>query len=545
MDYEEILANATDKLEKYSSTAAGYVNNRVEQVSLVVQEKLVEYPWIPEWIVPKPPPPPPPPAVLETMTRWERAQEWILRNKFLVAAIAIGTGYAGYKIYRKSMLLGKTRRAMRAKTGGRCEVVIIAGSPSLPLTRCLALDLERKGFIVFVVCNTIEEEMMVQNLSRPDVRPLSIDMKDVSNKSAAQNQSIKPLYHSSVYRTHVYITIRTNFISPKQQPTHCSSSIERFAHFMHTPHSAVPKVKPTYLNLTSVILIPSLNYQTSPIATIPRSSFSDLFNTHLLNPILLIQAFLPLLTAQLNPFSKEHPPKVLVFTPSIVSSINPPFHAPESTICSALSAFTDVLGAELQPLKIPVTQFQLGSFDFSGFSPAMGRSGMSSHASAGFHPNTATSAPAALAAPSDTDALPWHDGAKAAYGKNFVATATSSISTGTIGGLRGSSLRDLHNAVFDVLDGSEKSPVVRIGFGANVYGFVGRWAPRGLVSWMMGMRQVEDLYAWQVEPGSDEDDDDDDSEDEEDEECASATAGSTFVNVDGEHNANVWRESSV
>ena len=98
----------------------------------------------------------------------------------MIAAAAIGTGYAGYKVYRNSMLRGKTRRAKRAETGGRCDVVIIAGSPTLPLTRCLSLDLERKGFIVFMVCNTPEEEMMVQNLSRPDIRPLSVDVKDVS-----------------------------------------------------------------------------------------------------------------------------------------------------------------------------------------------------------------------------------------------------------------------------------------------------------------------------------------------------------------------------
>jgi len=59
-------------------------------------------------------------------------------------------------------------------------VVVLAGSPTLPLTRSLSLDLERKGFVVFIVCNTIEDEMMVQNLARPDVRPLTIDITDVS-----------------------------------------------------------------------------------------------------------------------------------------------------------------------------------------------------------------------------------------------------------------------------------------------------------------------------------------------------------------------------
>jgi hypothetical protein len=54
---------------------------------------------------------------------------------------------------------------------------------------------------------------------------------------------------------------------------------------------------------------------------------------------------------------------------------------------------------------------------------------------------------------------------------------------------RGSSLRELNDAVFDALV-SHKGSVVRVGMGSSVYGFVGRWVPRGLVGWMMGVRRV-------------------------------------------------------
>jgi hypothetical protein len=64
------------------------------------------------------------------------------------------------------------------------DVVVIAGSPALPLTRSLSLDLERKGFVVFIVANSHEDEIMVQNLSRPDIRPLSIDITDVCPPSS-------------------------------------------------------------------------------------------------------------------------------------------------------------------------------------------------------------------------------------------------------------------------------------------------------------------------------------------------------------------------
>lgn len=63
--------------------------------------------------------------------------------------------------------------------------------------------------------------------------------------------------------------------------------------------------------------------------------------------------------------------------------------------------------------------------------------------------------------------------------------------------MKGSSLKYLHNAVFDVIDGTITSGTVRIGLGASVYGFVGRWAPRGLVTWMMGIKKVDELSTWQ------------------------------------------------
>jgi len=199
------------------------------------------------------------------------------------------------------------------------------------------------------------------------------------------------------------------------------------------------------------------------------------FNTHLLHPIVTVQALLPLLTARLDPAGeKSSQPKVLVFTPSIISSINPPFHAPEATVCSALTAFTEVLTAELRPLSIPVTHIQLGTFDFSGF----------------------TSVRAQPDNPCDL-ASQWDDGARMAYGRNFILQSELVISGGRIRGMKGSSLRHLHNTVFDVIDGSLTSQTIRVGLGASVYGFVGKWVPRNLVTWMMGIRKVDELSTWQ------------------------------------------------
>ncbi|KAI1859322.1 hypothetical protein JX265_007239 [Neoarthrinium moseri] len=468
----DVLSSLPNQIRRYSTDVADYVDKTVDKAADSVRDSLASVAWLPDYI--RPSPPRPPPVAIVPMTAYEKLQDWVSRHKILTGVMVLGVTYVTYKAVRTSKSMRKSRRAKRAKNGGRLEVVVIAGSPTLPLTKSLSLDMERKGFIVYVVCGSLEEEVMVQNLSRPDIRPLGIDITD---------------------------------------PPSAGSSIERFATYLQTPHAAVPRTRANYLTLTSIILIPSLNYQTSPIATIPPSSFADLFNTHLLHPILTIQSFLPLLTSRITP-PGETPttPKVLVFTPSIISSINPPFHAPEATVCSALSAFTEVLTGELRPLAIPVTHIHLGTFDFAGFVPTR-------------HSNLLPAA----------ETTAWPESARHVYGKNYVAQSSSAISAGRIRGLRGSSLRELHNAVFDVIDGSDQSGVVRIGLGAGLYGFVGRWVPRGLVSWMMGIRNVEELSTWTEGSSTSSGSDGGSSENGE---------ASEFIAIgrDADGGANVWKE---
>ncbi|TDZ13437.1 UPF0744 protein [Colletotrichum sidae] len=446
----DVLSSLPNQIRRYSDDLAGFINPHVEKAAEAVRETLSSTEWIPDAVRPKPPIRHNTIEVI-AISRLEKLQDWLSKHKVVTGVVVAVVGVVAYRSYRSSRFCRKTRRAKKARNGGRLEVVVIAGSPALPLTRSLSLDFERRGFIVYIVCNAQEDEHLVNTLSRPDILPLSIDTTD---------------------------------------PPRAGAAIDSFAQYLQNPHSPAPRTKPNFLQLKSVILIPSLNYQTSPIATIPPSSFADLFNTHLLNPILTIQAFLPLLTTRLAPpGEKWTPPKVLVFTPSIISSINPPFHAPEATVSSALSAFTEVLAAELRPLGIPVTHMQLGTFDFSGFQPTK-------------HVHPSQRGLIEGAAPSmDADAtetLMWPENARHAYGRNFVMQSTSAISAGRIRGLKGSSLRHLHNAVFDVIDGSITSGTVRVGLGASVYGFVGRWVPRGIVSWMIGIRRVDELSAWQT-----------------------------------------------
>ncbi|GAB0137662.1 hypothetical protein EsDP_00005919 [Epichloe bromicola] len=471
-----VLSHIPTQLRQYTNHVADCIDQNVDRAAGMVRETLSQAKWLPDYV--KPSPPARVPVAMVTMTRFEKVQDWVARHKILTGVIIVTCGTVIFKGYQASRSLRKTRRAKRARTGARTEVVVIAGSPTLPLTKSLSLDMERRGFIVYIVCNAAEDESLVHALSRPDIRPMGIDTTD---------------------------------------PPQAGAAIERFAGFLQSAQAPGPHIKPNHLTLKSVMLIPSLHYQTSPIATIPPSSFADLFNTHLLQPILTIQAFLPLLTSRLQPIGEKWiPPKVLVFTPSIISSINPPFHAPEATVCSALSAFTEVLTAELGPLDIPVTHMQLGTFDFSGFVPT--RTGMPQQG--------------LVHAGNPQEPLVWPDGARHVYGRNFVAQTSSAISGGRTRGLKGSSLRRLNNAVFDVMDGSITADSVRVGLGSSVYGFVGRWAPRSLISWMMGIRRVDELSTWKTSS-------DGGSEREESEDGEAATASSNeFIAAPSE--LNVW-----
>ncbi|CAK7215826.1 hypothetical protein SBRCBS47491_002615 [Sporothrix bragantina] len=481
--YMDVLNNVSTEVIKYSGELAQYVDKNFDKAAEIVREQLAGAAWIPDQVKVYLPKPRMATAVeiasTADMSFYERVQDWLARHKILATIAVLFAGSLSYRAVRRTISARKYRRAKRAKNGARCEVVVIAASPALPVTQSLALDLERRGFMIYIVCGSAEDEHAVRHMSRPDIKPLSIDITDTANSAAA---------------------------------------LERFALYLHAPHAAVPGAKRSHLQLTGIILIPSLNYQTSPIATIPPANFADLFNTHLLHPILSIQAFLPLLTARtaLQPGDKQQsileaaqslnlanigkktpptppeektptPPKVLVFTPSIISSVNPPFHAPESTVCSALTAFTEVLAAELRPLAIPVTHIQLGTFDFTGFAPARS---VSAHRSiSGRMP-----LPAA-------ETLSWSEPARYVYGRNFTAQSTSALGSGrAIRGVRGTSMNDLHHAVFDVLDGSNTNAIVRVGLGADLYGFVGSFVPRGLVAWMMGVRKVEDLSGFYQPP---------------------------------------------
>ncbi|KAI9770285.1 MAG: hypothetical protein M1840_003444 [Geoglossum simile] len=421
----DLLSTIPTDVKRTSLQLADSIDRHFEAVAVMIREALSSSDWLPESTRPSPPriPAPPPPPI----GYYGHVQDWLLRNKALATLALMSLGYVGFFMYRRRRAYGRKRRARRASNGARREVVVIAGSPNDPITRTLSLDLERRGFIVYVVVSTVEEEQMVRNESRVDIRPLNVDIVDPMN------------------------------------------AIERFNHILLSPQHAFPGAPPHNLNLAGVIIIPDTTYPSGPIETSSPALWSDLLNARVLSTIVTTQAFLRTIC--------EFKARVLMLTPAIIPALSPPFHAPESTIVAALTAFTSSLASELATMGNSVIHFKLGAFDCG----AVGGRHHLQHS-----PINATRA----------DILTWPAAARAAYARNFVVQAQRAgmrghlYSGNSIGGPRGSHLRELHNSVFDALTAKKPKRVWRVGGGSLVYDIVGRWVPAGIVGWMLGIRRV-------------------------------------------------------
>jgi NAD(P)-dependent dehydrogenase (short-subunit alcohol dehydrogenase family) len=238
-------------------------------------------------------------------------------------------------------------------------------------------------------------------------------------------------------------------------------AMERFNNILLRPHVAFSGASPHNLTFRALILVPDLIYPSGPIETISPELWSDALNAKVLNTIAIAQAFLPTVCG--------FKARVLMLTPNIVAALRPPFHSVETAVVNALDGFTASLRGELGTLGIDVCQFKLGTFDCSNVG--------------GKHLQT-------IGSP-NTDL--WPTAARMSYGANYVNQTRVARSRGLLSqqnGSSGSSLRELHKAVFDALTQKHPRRVWHVGRGSVTYEIVGNWLPSGLVGWMLGVRRV-------------------------------------------------------
>lgn len=237
-------------------------------------------------------------------------------------------------------------------------------------------------------------------------------------------------------------------------PSATQTAVERFHKYLITPQHAFLGADPHHLSLAGVIIIPDTTYSAGPISTLEPEIWSDALNVKILGTVVTTQALLPLI--------QEFNCRTLMLTPNIIPSLSLANHSLETTIISALEAFTRSLRAE----RIQTTHVRLGNFDYGMFKPH------------GFHHQQ------------QQQLIPVaRSGARPAFLPSSGGTKQKQEMTSQE--VKGSPLRELHVTVFDALTVSRPRKVRYAGRGSLTYDILGRWAPTGLVGWMMrmGMRR--------------------------------------------------------
>ena len=156
------------------------VENHFENVARSLQDAFRQTPWLPESVKPRPAPPARSVLIIQPPLGYlEASRRWINDHRAVTAAVVAFVGTGIFIVWRRRRADRTKRRARRARTGARTEIVIISGSPLSPLTRSLSLDFERRGFVVYIPVSTLSEEQIIQTFSRSDIRPLSLDITSV------------------------------------------------------------------------------------------------------------------------------------------------------------------------------------------------------------------------------------------------------------------------------------------------------------------------------------------------------------------------------
>ncbi|OAL32947.1 hypothetical protein AYO22_00032 [Fonsecaea multimorphosa] len=456
----------------YGSRIADYVDKHANAIARDIRDAIDRASWIPDSL--RPPrqpgggghgpffarPPPPPQGLLQKTTAW------VSRNRTVIAIVVAFTGTTLYLIHRRKKAHARKRRAKKLPNGAKKEIVILAGSTFHDaLTRSLALDLERRGYVVYITVSSTEEDSLVQQEAKADLRPLWIDLT-----STVPNPAVD--VHPNLESIRDLLTKSSRSSSPSRSSHRSGSSMGN-------------------MTLAGLIVFPGCSgYSEGPLALLPPSDIVDTINTRLVSPLLTVQQFLPLL-ANHSPDPKS-PSSIIIAYPSIPHSLSPPRQIPECLVTSSLSALAASLRREITAANahITVSELKLGNFDMGSVSSWSRTT-----------PTQSTLQPGPSSALTHSTSH-WHSSQRAAHQRK---------SLGQRSFIRGSSAREFHNAVFDALappqtyrpfgftslefTSNTRPNVIFVGSGARLYDCVGKLMPGGLVGLMMGWNRKKTASA--------------------------------------------------
>lgn len=317
-----------DLARKQFDSLADDIERHFDQVASHLRE------WIPydphtHTISLSPPRPTPPPTTLQL------AQRWAERHKALTAALLAFTltGGVGTYLYIRHTTRRRKRRARKSPSGARTDVVVVApggGAVAHPLASALYLDLERRGFVVYVLAHSAEEERFVRSQNRADLLPLHLDLLD---------------------------------------PAAAGEQVRRFEALLGREHRAFEGGEAHRLRFCGLVLVPDVDGAGTAgrIEEVDAEDWSDALNAHVLHTIATTRLFLPA--------ARTHGANVLLLTPSVASALRLPGHGVQSTVAGALEGFFATLAAEVRGTGVGVTQFKLGSIDVPALTARQRREG--------------------------------------------------------------------------------------------------------------------------------------------------------------------------
>lgn len=378
----------------------------------------------------------------------ERTTAFISRNRTAIAVVLAFAGTTFILVRRSKKEHNRKRRAKKLRGGGKKEIVVLACSSFHdPLTKSLALDLERRGYIVYITVSTTEEDSLIQSEAKPDVRPLWIDLTSTTPN---------PL-----------VDIHPNLEPIKELLTRSSRSSSP----AYTCIAAEP------LTLAGIVILPGTSgYPVDPLIHLAPNDIIDTINTRLLSPILTVQQFLPLLSR----FSQPSSPSSIVFAyPAIPRSLGSPNQIPEVITAASISSLTQSLGREIRAANasIRLSELRLGNFDVAPCKPEQALT-QQNHWHSSHRASTPSPTRAIIKGSSTRD---FH---------NAVFDALAPAVTFRPFGLFNYTVSKPHGTNY-------------VGSGARFYAIVGSTLPSGLVGWMMGYHAPYDRRSSQREVESD------------------------------------------
>ena len=180
LDTNMDLHKDVDRLQDSFNAFTESIEQQFEIAAKSLQDVCRDNPWLPESLRPKTPPPSRFPDLPQVpLGIFASTRSWISEHRAVTAAVVAFFGTGAFILWRQQRADRAKRRAKRAQNGAKTELVILVGSPLSPLMRSLSLDLERRGFIVYITASSGVEERTIEQEGKEDIRALTVELTSV------------------------------------------------------------------------------------------------------------------------------------------------------------------------------------------------------------------------------------------------------------------------------------------------------------------------------------------------------------------------------